>query len=132
VARELDLQTLSQSTTSVPAFQVLAIGSLGEANMDGSIRSFFRHVSGVPNENMQDAEKVGITLASRSSTLESGLVDHESPPKKIRNKDGYLEANDATNKNLPKSIESLYESISSAQKELEAGRSLNENALSDM
>ena len=108
--------------------------------MDGSIRSFFRHVSGVPNENMQDAEKerkrkrntIGTTLASRSSTLESGLVDHDSPPKKLRNKDGYPEANDVTSKNLPKSIESLYESILSAQRELEAGRSLNENALSDM
>jgi hypothetical protein len=129
---------LSQSTTSVPAFQVLTIGGLGEANLDGSIRSFFRHVSGVPNESMQDAEKerkrkrnaVGITSAS--SVLERSLVDDEYPPKKLRNKDGHPEANEATNKNLPKSIESLYESILNAQKELEAGRSLNEDALGDM
>ena len=118
----------------MPAFQVLTIGGLGEVNMDGSIRSFFRHVSGVPNENIQDAEKerkrkrntVGTTLASPSSTLESGLANDDSPPKKPRNKDGHPEANDTTNKNLPKSIESLYKSILSAQKELEAGRSLNE------
>ena len=104
--------------------------------MDGSIRSFFRHVSGVPNENMQGAEErkrkrntVPPTSTSRSSMLESRFVNDESPPKKLRNKD---EANDATNKNLPKSIESLYKSIFSAQKELEAGRSLNEDALGDM
>jgi hypothetical protein len=89
---------------------------------------------------MQDAEKerkrkrnaVGITSASRSSVLEKSLVDDEYPPKKLRNKDGHPEANEATNKNLPKSIESLYESILNAQKELEAGRSLNEDALGDM
>jgi hypothetical protein len=119
----------------VPAFQVLTIGGLGEVNMDGSIRSFFRHVSGVPNENIQDAEKerkrkrntVGAASAYRSSTLEGGLANDDSPPKKPRNKDGHPKANDATNKNLPKSIESLYKSIMSAQKELEAGRSLNED-----
>jgi hypothetical protein len=109
---------------------VLTIGGLTEANLDASVRSFFRHVSGVQNENMQDADKekkrkLGTSyLNSRLPMYDSGFVDEEFPHKKLRNKDGYEEeATEITNKALSKSIKSLYESILSAQEELEAGRS---------
>jgi hypothetical protein len=133
------LQTLSQNTTSIPAFQVLTIGGLGEANLDASVRSFFRHISGVQNENMQNADKEkkrkwGTSyLNSRSPRRDSGFVNDESPHKKLRNKDGYgEEATEVTNKALPKSIKSLYESILSAQKELEAGRGWEADESSEM
>ena len=111
---------------------MLTVGDIGQANLDASIRSFFRHVSGVQNENMHDAEKEKkrkrgtVTSNSRSSLPENGLAYHESPHKMFRNSDGSREeVNDVANKSLPKSIESLYESILSAQKELEAGRNWN-------
>jgi hypothetical protein len=114
---------------------VLKIGDLGEANLEASIRSFFRTVTGVQNANMQDpdAEKKRkrptVISNSRLSVLENAVAD-QSPPKKLRNKDGYTqEPNEVTKDSLPKSIESLYESILSAQKELEAGRNWNADAI---
>jgi len=118
---------------------VLTIGGLGEANLDASVRSFFRHISGVQNENMQGEDKEkkrkwGTSfLNSRLPIPDSGFVNDEIPHKKLRNKDGYgEEATGVTNKALPKSIKSLYESILSAQKELEAGRSWEADELSAM
>ena len=107
--------------------------------MDESVRSFFRHVSGVPSESMQDEkdrkrkrDMAGLPPpGSGLPVLEnSGHENQESPQKKVRNKEAHQEKGDAINNSLPKSIESLYESILSAQKELEAGRSLNADSLS--
>jgi hypothetical protein len=127
----LDLQTLSQRTISVPAFQVLTIGALGEANLETSTRSFMRHISAAPNENRVDPElekkrkresaKVSTNGASHLS-LPQG--EDYAPSKKLRNIDGHQE--DAVMSNvLPKAIESLYASILSAEKELEEGRRLD-------
>jgi len=135
VARELDLQTLSQSTTSVTAFQVLTIGPLGETNLEISIRSFLRHVSGMPNEMVQETEKEkkrkrgNLGESSNHQILENAHVTHELPSKKLRNNDGYGEQG---SKRLSTSIESLYESILSAQKELEAGRTWTEEVLGNL
>jgi len=107
---------------------VLKIGDLSESNVEASVRTFFRTVTGVQNANMQDPDpekkrkRLTVTSNSRLSVLENVVAD-QSPPKKLRNKDGYTqEPNEVTNGSLPKSIESLYESILSAQKELEAGK----------
>ena len=132
----MDLQTLSQIITSVPAFQVLTIGDLGDANLETSIRSLLRHLSAIPNENMQDAEKekkrkretVGVSDSMSQSSVPDGIItEYKSPPKRIRNGDGSHER-----ANLPKSIEALYESILSAQEELEAGRTWREEEFDSM
>jgi hypothetical protein len=120
---------LSQSTKSVPAFQVLTIGSFGEANLETSIRSFMRHVTGIPNESLQDPEKEkkrkrvnGHNTSDKLSELSVADATVErvvSPVKRVR---GDSVVGDQE-KRLPKSIESLYESIMRAQEELEVGRS---------
>jgi hypothetical protein len=130
VARELDLQTLSQVTLPVPAFQVLTIGALGEANLDASIRSFLGHVSGSLNEVTQDVEKKRKRIimqrlpdnTAQTVVRVDSTVDNESPSKKFRSEAGYLEEIEVRKTNLPKSIESLYKSILRAQEELEAGK----------
>lgn len=117
---------------SVPAFQVLTIGALGEANLDASIRSFMRHVSGFRNEVMEEVEKEKkrkhvimqdlLDYNPQVAIRVDGVVDDESPSKKVRSEEGYLEQTDVGKANLPKSIESLYKTILRAQEELEAGK----------
>lgn len=123
----MDLQALSQMTTSVPAFQVLTIGEFGDANLEASLRSFCRHASAIPNENMQDAEKEKkrkrefMRVLSQSATPDGIISEPKSPPKKVKNGDD--SNGDAK---LPKSIAALYQSILNAQAELEAGRNWRE------
>ena len=136
MARELDLQSLSGTTASVPALQVLTIDRPQDANLEASFRSLLRHVSGTPNENMLDREQekkrkrgTAIPLGLGESVL-GGVVEIISPPKKLRNGDHYKqETAKESAKVLSKSVGSLYESISSAQKELEAGRRWTEEML---
>ena len=125
-------------TTAVPAFQVLTIGSLGDTNLDASIRSFARHITGIPNENVQDKDKEEKKrkreIARKTSTASMvpspiGITGDESPSKKLRNGEDEI---DETRKVLPKSIASLYESIQSAQRELEASRSWEADVLDEM
>jgi hypothetical protein len=120
---------LSQSTTSVPAIQVLTIDDFGNANLATSIRSFFRHITGAPNESDQDAKKqkrdtIGAASRALISSAEKHPVSNSIPQnKKLRNDEegGFSEGK---RKSLPKSIESLYQSIFNAEKEMEAGRAL--------
>jgi hypothetical protein len=96
------------------------------------MRSFFRHITGAPNESNQDAENAKKrkrdTIGAASRALVSSWEKHPfsgSIPqnKKLRNdKEGGFSA--SKRKSLPKSIESLYESIFMAEKEMEAGRAL--------
>jgi hypothetical protein len=137
----LDLQSLSQRTTSVPAFQVLTIGALGEANLETSMRSFMRHISAAPNENRVDPElekkrkresaKVSANGAPHLSLPQGGIGEDYSPSKKLRNMDGHQEEAVMSNV-LPKAIESLYASILSAEKELEEGRRWDGDESNDM
>jgi hypothetical protein len=117
----------------VPAFQVLTIGALGEANLDASVRSFIRHVSGAVNGSMDDSEKEKKRKreVSKSSVEPPSLSHaphgtngtHSLPAKRIRNQEDHSEERpDSGSQKLPRSIESLYASIMSAEKELEAGR----------
>jgi hypothetical protein len=136
----LDLQTLSQSTTSVPAIQVLTIDDFGNANLATSIRSFFRHITGAPNESNQDAENakkrkrdtIGAASRAQISSTEKQPVSNSIPQnKKLRNDEegGFSEGK---RRSLPKSIESLYESIFNAEKEMEAGRVWEEHLEGDV
>jgi hypothetical protein len=125
-------------TTSVPAFQVLTIGSLGDTNLEASVRSFVRHITGTPNEVVQDKDKeekkrkrrmpgrTSIGVSSKSTARD------ESPSKKLRNIEDVDNPVDGTRKVLSKSIKSLYESILSAQKELEAGKSWDAGVMENM
>jgi hypothetical protein len=135
----LDLQSLSQMTSSVSAFQVLTIGDLGEANLYTSLRSFLRYVTSTPNDTLQDGDKekkrkrasgVSTDNVSQSSIPPRSSFDNGSPPKRSKNEEDGVD--EVRNQILPKSIESLYASILSAEKEIEAGRSWNGELLSDM
>src|SRR5579859_4067327 len=94
VARDLDLQGLSQMTNSVSAFQVLTIGSIGDANLEASVRSFMRHVNAGVNLHMHDPDhdrkrKRASSLISRSSIPQSPIVQRSptgnlSPPKRVK------------------------------------------------
>jgi hypothetical protein len=117
-------------TTSVPAFQVLTIGSLGDTNLEASVRSFVRHITGTSNEVVQDKDKEekkrkrGTPVRTSFGVSRNSTARDESPSKKLRNIEGDIDNTiDGPRKVLPKSIKSLYESILSAQKELEAGKS---------
>jgi hypothetical protein len=93
------------------------------------MRSFLRHISAASNENRLDPEvekkrkresaRLSSNVVSNSSALPS--VEDRAPNKKLRNMDEYRDDAHTSNA-LPKSIESLYASIMSAEKELEAGR----------
>jgi hypothetical protein len=118
-------------TTSVPAFQVLTIAALGEANLDASVKSFMRHVSGAVNGNMDESEKKRKRDPRKSSVEGKSQLHvpastngtHSLPAKRVRNQDVDAdETTDYSSQKLPKSIESLYASIMSAEKELEAGK----------
>jgi hypothetical protein len=130
-------------TTSVPAFQVLTIGALGEANLDASVRSFVRHVSGAVNGNMDDSEKEkkrkrevsksSVEALSLSRAPRGTNGTHSLPAKRLRNHEDHSEERtDSGSQKLPKSIESLYASIMSAEKELESGRDWGRDVLSDV
>ena len=140
MARELDLYGLSQKTTAVSAFQVLTIGSLADANLEVSVRSFMRHINARSNSNMQDFdnEKKRKRLATSHNTItqspagQQDLAGSISPPKRVKNDedgDGYK---GQTDRRLPRSIESLYKSIMSAQEEIEVGRAWEANELEEM
>jgi hypothetical protein len=117
-------------TTSVPAFQVLTIAALGEANLDGSVKSFMRHVSGAVNGSMDESEKKRKRDPRKSPVEGKSQIHlpastngiHSLPAKRVRNQDVADEKTDHNSQKLPKSIESLYASIMSAEKELEAGK----------
>lgn len=120
-------------TIAVPAFQVLTIGALGEANLDASVRSFIRHVSGAVNGSMDDSEKEkkrkrdarksSVEALSLFHTPNSTNETHSVPTKRVRNQEDHSEERrDSGSQKLPKSIESLYASIMSAEKELNPGK----------
>jgi hypothetical protein len=70
---------------------------------------------------------------SQISVADENVAENHTPPKRVRGRDEYLpEAHNVTTKTLSKSIESLYASILSAQKELEAGRNWRGDAFADM
>lgn len=136
VAQELDLQALAPRTSSVSAFQVLTINGLNYANLDASLRSFLRHITAAPNQNWQDGDKkrkyatyVFPEDVVHPSIPESRHINNNSSLKKL--KDDEEEAIIKSNV-LRRSIESLYASISNAEKELEAGRNWREEMISDM
>ena len=141
MARELDLHGLSQMTTSVSAFQVLTIGSIGDANLEVSVRSFMRHVNAGQITNMQDPDKErkrkrGSALNSynhitRSPVVPRSLPDNISTSKRVRNEETEVQTGQI-NRKLPRSIESLYESIMSAQKEMEVGRAWEADELMEL
>ena len=125
----------------MPAFQVLTIGTLEEANLESSLRSFARHFTGVRNDVVREMEsekkrkrRDGSMAPTETSQLPSVMTDGVlSPPKRHRNEDiTPVSTNGDVNGKLPKSIESLYKSIMSAQEELEAGRNWSANALTEM
>lgn len=142
VARELDLNRLSQLTTSVSAFQVLTIGMLGDVNLETSVRSFMRHVNAGLNTNQYDPDndrkrKRGsdfnsISGVTQSPAIQRNLAGIVSPPKRTRSVEEAVAQTAKVDGKLPRSIESLYESIMSAQKELEVGRAWQSNRLEDM
>jgi hypothetical protein len=142
VACELDLHGLSQMTTSVSAFQVLTIGSIGDANLEVSVRSFMRHVNADLIANMLDPDKErkrkrGSGLNShnhitRSPVVPRSLPDNISTPKRVRSEEDAEVQTGQINRKLPRSIESLYESIMSAQKEMEVGRAWEADELMEL
>ena len=77
--------------------------------------------------NMRNSSSGGSNSVSDIRT-----AGDESPSKKLRNSELDLETIDGTRKVLPKSIASLYESILSAQKELEAGKGWEAEAFEKM
>lgn len=137
----MDLHTLSRLSNAVPAFQVLTVTAPEEANLETSVRSFMRHVTGTRNEAPKQMEiekkrkrRDGSIAPSELSQMSNIMVDGiSSPPKKYKNNEETMEtgANGSSEK-LPKSIESLYKSIMSAQEELEAGRNWSQDALGDL
>ena len=137
----MDLQSLSRRTPSVPAFQVLTIGALGEAQLEASMRSFLRHISAASNENRADLElekkrkqelvRVSTNGAPHFSGPHNAVGEEYSRNKTLRNVDGHPEGTPRSSV-LPKSIESLYASILSAEKELEEGRRWNGDEVNDM
>jgi hypothetical protein len=126
-------------SSSITAFQVLIIGTLEDVNLESTLRSLVRHVTGSRNEVAKD-----IALEKKRKRAEIAMspphVRHESvpngamkeltsPPKKVRNGES---PSPVAERKLSKSIESLYKSIMSAQEELEAGRTWERYASNDM
>jgi len=123
VAHKLDLQALSQMTPSIPAFQVLMIGDPAEVDLEISLHSFLRHVTGTLNERVGDKEEKkrkrvtmdGSLNGEMRPSLENGS---QSPNKALKLEDGDKDLVTGTSQGLSKSIERLYQSIFSAQEEI--------------
>jgi hypothetical protein len=136
------LKSLSQRSHSVPAIQVLTIGAFEGASFESSLRSFMRHVTGARNEIMKETElekkrkRREVSLASSHQPRAAKFMADgiRSPPKRSRIEEfgSVVGRDDKGDGKLPKSIESLYKSIMSAQEELEAGRSWSEDASTEV
>lgn len=142
VARNLDLQGLSRKTNSVAAFQVLTICSIGDANLEVSLRSFMRHINAGLNAHTYDPDKdrkrkrgsnsISHNPTSRSPIIQRSTTGDISPPKRVKGDEEANAHTSQTNQKLPRSVESLYKSIMSAQKEMEAGRAWETNEMDEL
>jgi hypothetical protein len=114
----------------------------GDANLETSVRSFMRHVSAGLNTNQHDpdndrkrkrgSDSNAISHVIQSPAVLRSLAGSISPPKRVRNLDDDIAPPLEAEGKLPRLIESLYESIMSAQTELELGRAWQSNCLEDM
>ena len=134
VASKLDLQALSQLTSSIPAFQVLMIGELAEVDLEISLHSFLRHVTGIPNESLRDKEEKKRKRLTMDGSLNGDIETSfgngvQSPNKAPKLENGNTSLASGGSQNLSKSVVSLYQSILSAEEELEAGKRWNEELL---
>jgi hypothetical protein len=87
-------------------------------------------VSGDVDSEKKRKRRDGSLRSSEVSPISNVTANPiQSSPKRYKNIDADLDGiSDDASKKLPRSIESLYASIWSAQEELEAGRSWSENA----
>lgn len=101
-----------------------------------------RHVSAGLNTNDYDPDndrkrKRGsvsnsLSRVTQSPAIQRNLAGTISPPKRVKNIEEPVAQTPQVDGKLPRSIESLYESIMSAQKELEVGRAWQSSRLEDM
>lgn len=101
-----------------------------------------RHVNAGLNTNQydpdndrkrkRDSDSTAPSHDTQSPAVQRNLAGTISPPKRVRNLDEDVAPPPQADGKLPRLIESLYESIMSAQTELELGRAWPSNRLEDM